>query len=111
MLTLWSVRNNYWKNGTQWIGRMCAKAMGEDNYERFRMEKRIAYAQYYYCKQYILNRMSWQIPDVINALGVLAKEDTSHGFPVWKPFERNSDFAVYNVNSEGWFQMWSVIFC
>ena len=42
---------------------------------------------------------------------IVAKEDTSHGFPVWKPFERNSDFAVYNVNSEGWFQMWSVIFC
>ena len=23
--------------------------------------------------------------------------------------ERNSDFALYNINSEGWFQLWSVI--
>ena len=23
--------------------------------------------------------------------------------------ERNSDLALYNINSEGWFQMWSVI--
>ena len=23
--------------------------------------------------------------------------------------ERNSDWALYNINSEGWFQVWSVI--
>jgi hypothetical protein len=40
---------------------------------------------------------------------MLAKEDTSHGFPVWRPHERNSDFALYNVNSESWFQIWSAI--
>ena len=53
--------------------------------------------------------MSAEIPDVVNAFGVLAKEDTSHGFPVARPFERNSDWALYNVNSEGWFQCWSLI--
>jgi len=47
--------------------------------------------------------MSLETPDVVNAFGVLAKEDTSHGFPVWRPLERNSDWALYNVNSEGWF--------
>ena len=41
---------------------------------------------------------------------MLAKEDTSHGFPVARPLERNSDFALYNVNSEAWFQCWSLIF-
>jgi len=51
--------------------------------------------------------MSQEIPDVTNAFGMLAKEDTSHGFPVARPFERNSDWALYNVNSEGWFQCWS----
>ena len=40
MESILSVKNNYWKNGTQWIGRMCAKAMGEDNYERFRIGMR-----------------------------------------------------------------------
>ena len=53
--------------------------------------------------------MSLEVPDVVNSFSVLAKEDTSHGFPVWRPLERNSDFALYNVNSEGWFQVWSSI--
>ena len=47
--------------------------------------------------------MSREVPDVTNAFGLLAKEDTSHGFPVERPMERNSDWALYNVNSEGWF--------
>ena len=50
-----------------------------------------------------------ETPDVVNAFSVLQKEDTSHGFPVWRPLERNSDFALYNMNSEGWFQFWSVM--
>ena len=54
--------------------------------------------------------MSQELPDVVNAFGVLAKEDTSHGFPVARPLERNSDWALYNINSEGWFQCWSLIF-
>jgi hypothetical protein len=54
-----------------------------------------------------LSRLSHETPDVTNAFGVMAKEDTSHGFPTWRPLERNSDFALYNVNSEGWFQAWS----
>ena len=53
--------------------------------------------------------MSMEVPDVVNAFGLLAKEDTSHGFPVWRPLERNSDWALYNINSEGWFQVWSSI--
>ena len=40
---------------------------------------------------------------------MLTKEDTSHGFPFYRPMERNSDWALYNVNSEGWFQAWSVM--
>ena len=54
-------------------------------------------------------RMLLELPYVVNFFSVLAKEDTSHGFPVWRPLERNSDFALYNVNSEGWFQVWSSI--
>ena len=51
----------------------------------------------------VANRLSFETPDVVNAFGVLAKEDTSHGFPVWRPLERNSDWSLYNINSEGWF--------
>ena len=82
--------------------------MGENNYEYFRLEKRIAYARLYYAKQSLLSQLSYEVPDVVNAFSVLAKEDTSHGFPVWRPLERNSDFALYSINSEGWFQIWSV---
>ena len=29
-----------------------------------------------------------EYPDVANSFSLLAKEDTSHGFPVARPFER-----------------------
>ena len=103
MLNLFSLRTNYHKNGTQWMGKIVARAMGEHNYEYIRLEKRVAYAKYYYAKQAFLMYASLETPDVINAFSVLAKEDTSHGFPVWRPLERNSDFALYSINSEGWF--------
>ena len=109
MLNLLSHRTNYWKNGTQFIGRIPARIIGENTYELFRIEKRIAYVRWWYAKQYVLTRMSREVPDVTNAFGVLAKEDTSHGFPVARPLERNSDWALFNVNSEGWFQCWSLI--
>ena len=108
MLNIFSVRTNNWKNGTQFMGKWGARIMGENNYEYFRLEKRIMYARYYYTKQYILGQMSLEQPDIVNAFSVLAKEDTSHGFPVWRPLERNSDFALYNINSEGWFQFFSL---
>ena len=109
MFNLVSLRTNYWKNGTQWLGKWTARALGENNYEFFRMEKRISYAKYWYFKQGLLTKMSQEVPDIVNAFGVLAKEDTSHGFPVARPLERNSDWALYNVNSEGWFQCWSLL--
>ena len=91
------------------MGKWTARAIGENNYEWFRLEKRIFYAHYYYTKQGLFCKWSTEIPDVVNSFGMLAKEDTSHGFPVWRPLERNSDFALYNINSEGWFQCFSVI--
>lgn len=103
MFNFLSLRPNYHKNGTQWMGKIMARIMGENNYEYIRLEKRIYYARYYYAKQSWLTRASIETPDVVNAFAVLAKEDTSHGFPVWRPLERNSDFALYSLNSEGWF--------
>ncbi len=85
------------------MGKIACRIMGEHNYEYFRIEKRVMYARYYYAKQSFLTQASIETPDVVNAFSVLAKEDTSHGFPVWRPLERNSDFALYSLNSEGWF--------
>ncbi len=54
MFNLFSLRPNYHKNGTQFIGKIGARIMGESNYEYFRLEKRIFYARYYYTKQSLL---------------------------------------------------------
>ena len=32
------------------MGRWVARGMGENNYEHFRLQKRIFYAEYWYCK-------------------------------------------------------------
>ena len=85
------------------------KIIGEHRYELFRIERRVNYARYWYFKQGLLTKMSTEVPDIVNAFGVMAKEDTSHGFPVARPLERNSDWALYNINSEGWFQCWSLL--
>ena len=37
------------------MGKWTARAIGENNYEWFRLEKRIFYARYYYTKQGIIN--------------------------------------------------------
>ena len=29
MLNLFSLRTNYWKNGTQWMGKLAARTMGK----------------------------------------------------------------------------------
>ena len=109
MLNVFSNRTHYWRNGTQFMGKIGARVVGENRYEAYRMEKRIFYAKFWYAKQAVLTKMSHDVPDVVNAFGVLAKEDTSHGFPVPRPMERQTDWALYNVNSEGWFQCWSLI--
>ena len=50
MLNLFSLRNNYWKNGTQYIGRITNRVIGENNYEQVRLSKRIFYARFWYMK-------------------------------------------------------------
>lgn len=56
MFPVLSVRNKYWKNGTQFIGRIVNNLIGERNYEYVRINKRIAYVHVYYLKQSILNK-------------------------------------------------------
>jgi hypothetical protein len=99
-------RNTFHKNGTQWIGKIVNKMIGETNYEFIRVEKRIAYARYYYSKQSILLKLSTQYPNIATFFSLLNKHDTSSGFPARRQYERHSDFAVYNLNHEGWFQLY-----
>ena len=55
MANFFSLRTNYWKNGTQFMGKYVARLIGENHYEYFRLEKRIFYARFYYWKQTILS--------------------------------------------------------
>lgn len=99
-------RNKYHKNGTQWIGKIVARLMKEKNYEFVRLEKRIFYAKYWYTKQTILFRFQTQYPNIAYYFSLLNKQDTSIGFPAKRNYERYQDFAVFNINHEGWFQLY-----
>lgn len=98
-------RIRYHKNGTQWIGKMLARVMGEDTYEWLRLERRIFYGNFWYLKQSILFRFQTQYPYLAVWFSLLNKQDTSSGFPAKRQYERYQDFAVFNVNHEGWFQL------
>ena len=102
-------RNQYHKNGTQFIGKMFARIIGEKNYEYLRIQRRINYAHFWYFKQKVLYKFQQQWPSVANWFSLLNKANTSAGFPAKRAYERYQDFAVYNMNHEGWFQMYFVV--
>ncbi len=102
-------RTAYHKNGTHWIGKIVARLMGESRYEWFRLEKRIFYTKFWYSKQTILFRFQTQYPYIAQVFSLLNKQDTSNGFPAKRQYERHQDFAVFNVNHEGWFQLYFFI--
>ena len=102
-------RNVYHKNGTQFFGKIVARLIGEKNYEVGRMEKRIFYTKFWYTKQTILFRFQTQYPNIAQLFSLLNKTDTTSGFPAKRQYERHQDFAVFNLNNEGWFQLWFFI--
>lgn len=99
-------RNHYHKNGTQWLGKIVNSIIGEKMYDKIRLEKRIMYANYWYNKQYFLHRFQTQWPHIAMYFSLLNKHDTSKGFPIGRQYERYQDFAVFNINGEGWFQLY-----
>lgn len=99
-------RNIYHKNGTQWIGKIVNRLIGEHRYEFFRLEKRILYSKYWYFKQTVLFRFQTQFPNIAQVFSLLNKQDTSAGFPAKRQYERMQEFAVFNINHEGWFQLY-----
>ena len=97
-------RNSYHKNGTQWIGKLFSSVIGEKNYDILRLQRRIMYARFWYSKQNFLVRFQTQWPQIGQYFSLLNKHDTSKGFPIGRVYERYQDFAVFNINHEGWFQ-------
>lgn len=102
-------RNTYHKNGTQWIGKMFNRLIGEKNYDYLRLLRRTNYARFWYVKQHILHRFQQQYPQIAVWFSLLNKADTSLGLGGGRNYERYQDFAVYNINHEGWFQVYFVI--
>lgn len=102
-------RPSYHKNGTQWIGKLCARIIGEKNYDYIRLQKRVNYAMFWYTKQSILLRFQQQYPHIALWFSLLNKADTSDGMPAKRQYERHQDFVTFNVNSEGWFQLYFFI--
>ena len=102
-------RNQYHKNGTQFIGKMVVQVIGEKRYDYFRLLRRINYAKFWYVKQHFLCRFQMQYPHIAQWFSLLNKTDTSDGYPARRQYERYQDFAVYNMNNEGWFQFY--FFC
>lgn len=101
-------RNQYHKNGTQWIGKMLNRLIGEYNYDKLRLIRRTNYAYFWYWKQRNLFRFQQQFPQIAVWFSLLNKADTSSGIPLKgsRPYERYNDLSVYNVNHEGWFQVY-----
>ena len=97
-------RNTYHKNGTQWIGKLFSRMIGEKRYDVLRLERRIFYANFWYTKQTILYRFQQQYPQIAMWFSLLNKKDTSMGVPAKRSYERHNDFAVFNINHEVFFK-------
>ncbi len=74
-----------------------------------RLEKRILYAKFWYNKQSLLFRFQTQWPYIAMWFSLLNKRDTSDGLPKGRQYERYQDFSVYNINHEGWYQIYFVL--
>ena len=102
---LFSSKVNYHKNGTFWFQKIFARVIGEQNYEKIRMERRIFSASIWYRRQQFLYFLNLYYPDYAYSLGTYPKIDSSHGIPHPQPWECFRDWQENTINSDGWFGM------
>ena len=79
-LALFSVKNQYYKNGIWWFTKMLNRAVGENRYDAFRVYRRVLTNKFYFARQEWLYKMFVETPDIACMLGVYPKVDCSHGF-------------------------------
>ncbi len=111
VFSIFSTRVNYYKNGIFWWSKLINRVIGERNYDKLRLERRIFGTNIYYKRQQFLYTASQAFPDIANTLGCYPKLDTSHGFPNPMPFECYRDFQENTMNSDGWFAMFVCYVC
>ena len=108
MSIVFHVKNQYYKNGIFWFTKLLNKVVGESNYDKFRVKRRIFSNLFYYQRQQWLHKVFIETPDIACLWGVYPKIDTSHGFGYPQTYEMYRDFQENTVNSDGSFGMWIV---
>ena len=76
-----------------------------------RLERRLAFARWYYTRQQMLYLVFEEAPDVANTIGIFPKIDNSHGFSHHSPYEMYRDWQENTINSDGWFAMLVYFIC
>lgn len=111
LVPLFAAKKKYWRNGIWWWSALISKVVGEQRYEKFRVERRIMQARIWYSRQALLFKLWQDYPEVAYFLGCYPKGDASHGFPHQNPYEVFRDLQENTSNSEGWFAMVVVWVC
>ena len=92
MSLIFQVKNQYHKNGIFWFTKLFNKAIGEKNFDKMRMKRRILSNLFYYKRQQFLHNVFVETPDTACLWGVYPKIDTSHGFGYPQTYEMYRDF-------------------
>lgn len=79
-LSIFAVKNQYYKNGIWWFTKMLNRVVGEERYDAVRVWRRVWVNKFYYYRQMMLYQCFIETPDLANLLGIYPKVDTSHGF-------------------------------
>ena len=111
MGNIFGAKVKYYKNGQWFWTKMLARTVGENRYNTFRLERRIASNTFYYYRQQALYKFYVDYPDIANSIGLFSKMDVSHGFMQMMPYEAFRDFQENTINSEGWFAAFVYIVC
>lgn len=100
--TFFSFCPKHWKNGTTWLGRSACWMITENKYDDMRVWKRTFYAEWWYLKQHWLHWLYVNKSEWANALALIPKPDSSHGFPYKETPSRYAQIAEDNFNSDGY---------
>ena len=88
-LSIFAIKNQHFRNGTiesNQRSKMVNRLVGGENYDSFRVYRRIMSSKFYYSRQYMLYKVFAESPDVACMLGIYPKVDSSHGFGHWSKF-------------------------
>ncbi|EGR31086.1 hypothetical protein IMG5_118110 [Ichthyophthirius multifiliis] len=110
-LSLFGLKNNYYKNGIWWFTKILNRAVGEDRYDKIRVYRRTLQNKIYYTRQQMLYEIFIEHPDIAQHIGIYPKIDSTHGFTYQNTYEMYRDFQENTLNSDGSFSQWITLVC